>query len=441
MAAALAARGRRREAATYCVARQAPGCDEPRVVAARSTRPRASRAPTRSGSGRPPRRARSPTTAARPCGSSAPAAARPCSRGAWTSARTARRSRRSPSARATRRRSRCAARARTSPWRATCGCATARRCGPRPSPATVTAAGDVRDAQRRCRSASGRVESGTLTRAQPHRLGSGRGVATAAGASAALTDSIVLRLAFAGTVALTRSLVPRRRRSAARAGPRPARELAARRRRRPARRSAATEPQEDARGAVRAMDGNGDGTARRDIGAFERRPPAPPSTAGNLLANPSAEQGEAATDDRASPAPPRWTRTGAFTSVRYGTVSGAVRVPVARRGGHRARRPTRSSPPARAAARRSPGGRRRALGAGDRRPLGRAACGCRRCSAASAPARTTRSCPRAFLDAFGRSARQLRARHGDRGRARQRDDADAARCAAPPSRGSPARSP
>jgi hypothetical protein len=89
----------------------------------------------------------------------------------------------------------------------------------------------------------------------------------------------------------------------------------------------ATDPQIDAIGAVRAMDGNGNGTARRDIGALERRPPAPPSTAGNLLANPGAEDGTAATDDRASPAPPHWTRTGAFTSVRYGTVAGVFAFP------------------------------------------------------------------------------------------------------------------
>jgi hypothetical protein len=89
----------------------------------------------------------------------------------------------------------------------------------------------------------------------------------------------------------------------------------------------ADEPQEDAAGAVRAMDGDDDGTARRDIGAFERRPPSPPTIVGNLLRNPGAEQGVAATDDRASPAPPHWTRTGAFTSVRYGTVSGAFAFP------------------------------------------------------------------------------------------------------------------
>jgi hypothetical protein len=102
---------------------------------------------------------------------------------------------------------------------------------------------------------------------------------------------------------------------------------------------AATEPQEDAAGAVRAMDGDRDGTARRDIGALERRPPRTPSLRGNLLRNPGAEQGEAATDDRASPAPPRWERTGAFTSVRYGTVSGAFAFPslptaALLRGGH-----------------------------------------------------------------------------------------------------------
>jgi hypothetical protein len=90
---------------------------------------------------------------------------------------------------------------------------------------------------------------------------------------------------------------------------------------------AATEPQEDAAGQVRAIDGDGDGTARRDIGALERRPPRRPSTRGNLLANPGAEQGTAATDDRGSPAPPRWTRTGAFTSVRYGTVAGVFAFP------------------------------------------------------------------------------------------------------------------
>lgn len=82
------------------------------------------------------------------------------------------------------------------------------------------------------------------------------------------------------------------------------------------------EPQTDAGGDVRAMDGDGDGSARRDVGAYERRPPAPPSTTGNLLANPGAELGTLADDDSASPPPPRWRRTGGFTSVRYGTVAG-----------------------------------------------------------------------------------------------------------------------
>jgi hypothetical protein len=75
------------------------------------------------------------------------------------------------------------------------------------------------------------------------------------------------------------------------------------------------------------MDGDGDGIARRDPGAFERRPPEPPSTAGNLLANPGAEQGSAATNDTAAPAPPRWRRSGGFTSVRYGTLVGLVAFP------------------------------------------------------------------------------------------------------------------
>jgi len=83
---------------------------------------------------------------------------------------------------------------------------------------------------------------------------------------------------------------------------------------------AAGEPQEDALGDVRAVDGDGDGFARRDIGALERRPPPPPATAGNVLVNPGAEQGAAVSDDTSSPAPPGWRRTGGFTSVRYGTV-------------------------------------------------------------------------------------------------------------------------
>ncbi|HWM08128.1 MAG TPA: hypothetical protein VNO82_02255 [Solirubrobacteraceae bacterium] len=90
---------------------------------------------------------------------------------------------------------------------------------------------------------------------------------------------------------------------------------------------AAAEPETDAGGDVRAMDGDGDGTARRDAGAYERRPAAPPPAQGNLLANPGAEQGALAENDTAAPAPPRWRRTGGFTSVRYGTVVGEIAFP------------------------------------------------------------------------------------------------------------------
>jgi hypothetical protein len=87
------------------------------------------------------------------------------------------------------------------------------------------------------------------------------------------------------------------------------------------------EPHEDALGYVRVVDGNADGTPRRDIGALELQPPAPFPLPGNVLTNPGAEGGTAATDDMSSPAPPGWTRTGAFTSVRYGTVAGVVPFP------------------------------------------------------------------------------------------------------------------
>ena len=177
------------------------------------------------------------------------------------------------------------------------------------------------------------VESGSLAARNLTVAGLGAaGVRIAAGASAALADSIVwgFERGFAGTFSAPRSIYPptavdprftappldlslRARSPLVDAGdPEPL---------------AATEPQEDAVGDVRAMDGDGDGTARRDIGALERRPPATPSARGNLIANPGAEQGTAASDDRSSPAPPRWIRTGAFTSVRYGTVSGAFAFP------------------------------------------------------------------------------------------------------------------
>ncbi|HET8757770.1 MAG TPA: choice-of-anchor Q domain-containing protein [Solirubrobacteraceae bacterium] len=185
---------------------------------------------------------------------------------------------------------------------------------------TVTAAGDV--AMHSVAAGGIAVESGALT---ARNVTVRAGVTTAGAGRVALTDSVVLG-SLTGTFALTRSLVP------GGADPRLGPDLVPRASS-PAVDAgdpaplAATEPLEDARGAVRAMDGDDDGTAQRDIGAFERRPPAPPDDAGNLLANPNAEQGTAATDDRASPPPPHWTRTGAFTSVRYGTVSGAFAFP------------------------------------------------------------------------------------------------------------------
>jgi hypothetical protein len=93
-----------------------------------------------------------------------------------------------------------------------------------------------------------------------------------------------------------------------------------------------SDSQEDALGFVRAADGNGDGVPRRDIGALELQPPPPAPLAGNVLTNPGAEAGTPATDDRASPAPPGWTRRGGFTSVRYGTVAGQFPFPTRRVG-------------------------------------------------------------------------------------------------------------
>jgi hypothetical protein len=183
------------------------------------------------------------------------------------------------------------------------------------------------------------VGSGELTARNVTLVGSGQtGVRVIGGASASLTDSIIAGFTngFSGPVSATRSIlpdtdprlslafVPRAGSPALDAGdPDPL---------------SASEPEEDAVGDVRAMDGDGDGVARRDIGAIERRPHSPPSTRGNLVANPGAERGTAATDDRASPAPPHWTRTGAFTSVHYGTVAGPFAFPslaaaVAVRGG------------------------------------------------------------------------------------------------------------
>ena len=176
------------------------------------------------------------------------------------------------------------------------------------------------------------VESGTLTAAHTTLVGSGAtGLRVASGAQANLANSIVwgFGAGVSGTVTVTHSHLPesgvdpgflagddlrlRADSPLVDAGePRPL---------------DAEEPESDALGAVRAMDGDGDGTARRDVGAAERRPPPSPPTAGNLLANPGAEQGTPAEDDTSSPAPPRWRRTGGFTSVRYGTVVGLVAFP------------------------------------------------------------------------------------------------------------------
>jgi hypothetical protein len=176
------------------------------------------------------------------------------------------------------------------------------------------------------------VESGTLTAAHLTVFGTGAaGVRVASGAQASIANSVVWGFQTGATGAATIShshlpesgvdpgfvapgdLRPRADSPLVDAGdPRPL---------------DADEPESDALGSVRAIDGDGNGTARRDIGAAERRPPPPPPTTGNLLANPGAELGTQATDDTASPAPPRWRRTGGFTSVRYGTMVGLVAFP------------------------------------------------------------------------------------------------------------------
>lgn len=174
------------------------------------------------------------------------------------------------------------------------------------------------------------VESGTLTAAHLTLLGTGAtGLRVASGGQATVADSILWGSprGFSGTVSHSFTHLPETG-----VDPRLAEDLGLRADSplidggdpRPL---AAEEPEVDAQGNVRAMDGNGDGIARRDPGAFERRPPPPPSTAGNLLANGGAEQGTAATNDTAAPAPPRWRRSGGFTSVRYGTVVGLVAFP------------------------------------------------------------------------------------------------------------------
>ena len=93
-----------------------------------------------------------------------------------------------------------------------------------------------------------------------------------------------------------------------------------------------SEPHEDALGFVRLADGTGDGSLRRDMGALELQPPAPGVVTGNVLANAGAEAGTPADDDASSPAPPQWSRSGAFTFVRYGTVVGSFPFPSRRIG-------------------------------------------------------------------------------------------------------------
>jgi hypothetical protein len=176
------------------------------------------------------------------------------------------------------------------------------------------------------------VESGALTAGHLTVLGSGAaGVRVAAGARATVANSIVWGFAsgFTGAATVTHSHLPGAPDPAFVAAPgdlrlradSPLIDAGD-----PAPLTPA-EPHEDALGDVRAVDGNGDGTARRDVGALERRPPAPPGTDGNVLENPGAEQGPAASDDTASFRPPGWTRTGGFTSVRYGAVAGGAPFP------------------------------------------------------------------------------------------------------------------
>ena len=64
---------------------------------------------------------------------------------------------------------------------------------------------------------------------------------------------------------------------------------------------------EDGDGLPRVADGSGDGTLVRDLGAFELPPQAVPLPPGNLLADPSAEEGTG------------WGLGGGFTRERYGS--------------------------------------------------------------------------------------------------------------------------
>jgi hypothetical protein len=68
-----------------------------------------------------------------------------------------------------------------------------------------------------------------------------------------------------------------------------------------------TEWPEDRAGLARIADGNGDGVAARDPGAFELAPPPVPLPPRNLLGDPGAEDSDA------------WTLSGSFARERYGS--------------------------------------------------------------------------------------------------------------------------
>lgn len=75
----------------------------------------------------------------------------------------------------------------------------------------------------------------------------------------------------------------------------------------------------DLTGAPRAADGDGDGVAAADLGAYELQPAIVPLPADNLLANPGAESGPAATEQTSAPLPTGWARTaGTLTQATYG---------------------------------------------------------------------------------------------------------------------------
>ena len=172
-------------------------------------------------------------------------------------------------------------------------------------------------------------------------------------------------------------------------------------------------------GDVRAIDGDGDGTARRDIGALERRPPAPPSTARQPARQPGRGAGHAGDERHREPGaaaldPHRRVHE---RPLRHGRR--AVRVPAARRRGaccgagdaFFAAGPGRGGEPARRSST-SRAGRRRSTRA---RAPSRA---CRRCSAASAAATTARSSTAEFRGPTGARRAAFALDPVTRGRAR-----------------------